>query len=71
MLYVQESKKIYVIKNCIYYVRYFHCDTVCVWSLTCLLQTSFEEYFAKHKLSIDSYPTITKSKTKQNMPKTN
>ena len=30
MLYKQESKKIYVIKNCKYYGRYFHCDTVCV-----------------------------------------
>ena len=31
MLFVQESKKnIYVIKNCKYYGRYFHCDTVCV-----------------------------------------
>ena len=31
MLYVQESKKKrYVLKNCKYYGRYFHCDTVCV-----------------------------------------
>jgi len=29
MLNEQESKKIYVIKNCKYY-DYFHCDTVCV-----------------------------------------
>ena len=26
----KKVKEIYVIKNCKYYGRYFHCDTVCV-----------------------------------------
>jgi len=26
----KKVKKIYVIKNCKYYGRYLHCDTVCV-----------------------------------------